>query len=79
MVGWDEQTGTHLLMSVPGVEEDTPWEQYLQVGHKYAHERLWREAGNSTIRGWGGRIIYKSCSKMFSVVGSSFATAAAVR
>lgn len=31
VVGWDEQTGTHLLLSVPGVEEDTPWEQYLQV------------------------------------------------
>lgn len=30
-VGWDEQTGTHLLLSVPGMEEDTPWEQYLQV------------------------------------------------
>ncbi|CAN0405795.1 unnamed protein product, partial [Ectocarpus sp. 8 AP-2014] len=31
VVGWDDQTGTHLLLSVPGVEEDTPWEQYLQV------------------------------------------------
>ena len=31
VVGWDEQTGTHLLLSVPGVEEDTPWEQYVQV------------------------------------------------
>lgn len=31
VVGWDGQTGTHLLLSVPGVEEDIPWEQYLQV------------------------------------------------
>ena len=31
VVGWDGHTGTHLLLSVPGVEEDIPWEQYLQV------------------------------------------------
>lgn len=31
VVGWDGQTGTHLLLSVPGVEEDIPWEQHLQV------------------------------------------------
>lgn len=38
VVGWDGQTGTHLLLSLPGVEEDTPWEQYLQVtgGNEYS-------------------------------------------
>lgn len=39
VVGWDEQTGTHLLLSVPGVEEDTPWEQYVQVRQEVVRKR----------------------------------------
>ncbi|CAN0318470.1 unnamed protein product, partial [Discosporangium mesarthrocarpum] len=31
VVGWDKQTGTHLLLMVPGVEEDTLCDSYLQV------------------------------------------------
>lgn len=64
-VGWDEQTGTHLLLSVPGVEEDTPFEQYLQV------RRLRGVAGGEGGCGsWGGEGGREGMSRKVSSYGS---------